>query len=98
MYYKLIDAIDTPITLNVARRVNGYTKYGYLRLNPGTKYELPEDESVLDAIKEAKKTVRYSKKAEDALKACGAVYEKKMCPTCGGKVLKIEYYLVEVVE
>ena len=98
MYYKLIDVIDVPMTLNVARKVNGYTKYGHIRLLPDTKYEIPTEEGLLDSLKEATTKVRWSQELENALKACGAQYSVQMCPSCGGRVKKIEYHVVEVVE
>lgn len=97
-YFKLIDAIDVPINLNVVTRENGITAYKRLRLLPGKKYEVPEDKVLLQSITEATTRVKYTQAFIDALDACGARYEIKMCPTCSGRVKKIEYHVVEVVE
>ena len=98
MYYKLIDAIDVPKNLSVVTRVGSAVKYDKLRLDPGKKYEIPEDETLFKAIKDATETTRYTPEREAALKACGAKYEKKLCKSCGGKVLKLVYHVVEVVD
>lgn len=98
MYYKLVDVIDVPMTLNVARKVKGYTKYGHIRLHPGMKYEIPTEEGLLDALKEATTKTRWSRELEEAMKAMNVNYRVIQCPTCGGRVKKIEYHVVEVVE
>lgn len=98
MYYKLVDVIDVPLTLNVARKVNGYTKYGHIRLNPNTKYEIPTEEGLLDSLKEATTKVKWTKELEEAMKAANVDYKIVQCPSCGGRVKKIEYHVVEVVE
>ena len=99
-YYKLIDAIDVPKNFSITERVNGYTKYRSIRLLPHKKYDIDElpNREVLEQLKKATDKIRYTPKYEEALKACGASYELKMCPTCGGKVKKIVYHVVEVVE
>ena len=97
-YYKLIDAIDVPVSLNVVTRENGRTTYKRMRLDPGVKYAIPDDPTLFQSIDEATTRVKYSKAFEDALQACGARYKVKMCPSCSGRVKKIEYHVVEVVE
>lgn len=97
-YYKLIDAIDTPVNLNVVTRENGVTAYKRMRLNPGKKYAIPDDKTLFQSITEATTRIRYSEAFIKALDDCHARYEVKMCPSCGGRVKKIEYHLVEVVE
>ncbi len=96
-YYKLIDAIKTPRNLSVVTRVGSAVKYGRLHLDAGKKYELPDNDVLLKAITDATETVKYSAGLEEALIACGAEYEKKKCSSCGGKVLKLKYHVVEVV-
>lgn len=97
MYYKLIDAIDVPKNLSVVTRKGSAVRYGKIRLDPGKKYEIPEDETLLKSLKDAMETTRYTPEREAALKACHANYEKKVCKSCGGKVLKLVYHVVEVV-
>lgn len=97
-YYKLIDAIDTPVSLNVVTRENGVTAYKRMRLDPGVKYAIPNDTTLFESIDGATTRIKYTEAFENALKACGARYKVKMCPSCGGRVKKIEYHVVEVVE
>lgn len=97
-YYKLIDAIDTPVSLNVVTRENGITAYKRMRLDPGVKYAIPDDTTLFESIDGATTRVKYTEAFENALKNCGARYKVKMCPSCGGRVKKIEYHVVEVVE
>lgn len=98
MYYKLIDMIDQPKTLSVVVRSGSSISYGHIRLDPGRKYEIPEDEVLLKSLKDATETVRYTPEKEDALKRSGASYEKKLCQSCGGRVVKLVYHVVEVVD
>lgn len=97
-YYKLIDAVDVPRTVTVATRENNRTEYKRIRLEPHKKYELPSDTLLLEELKKATLRVKYSPEYEEILKKCGARYEVKLCPSCGGRVRKIEYHIVEVVE
>lgn len=97
--YKLISAIDVPMTLNVATLSNGYTKYGHIRLIPGKIYELPEnDPPLVNSLRKAKLKKNYSVELEEALKKTNTPYEVKMCQSCGGRVKKIEYSVVEIIE
>ena len=97
--YKLISAIDVPMTLNVATLSNGYTKYGHIRLIPGKIYELPEnDPPLVNSLRKAKLKKNYSIELEQALTDAGVDFEVKMCPSCGGRVKKIEYPVVEIIE
>lgn len=97
--YKLIDAITVPITLSVATQKSGYVRYGYMRLEPNKVYEVPEgDDIMLTSLKNAKSKKPYSEDLENSLIACGATYKVEYCKSCGGRVRKIEYYVVEVNE
>lgn len=98
MYYKLIDAIDQPKNLSVVTRQGSAVHYGRIRLEPGKKYEIPEDEVLLKALTDATEKVRFTPEREAALKACNANYEKKVCPSCGGRVTNLIYHVVEVVD
>jgi len=97
-YYKLIDAITSPQRLNAVGNVNGARRYVRITLYPNKKYELPEDELLLHSILDQKVRVKYSKEIENSLKAAGVEYTVKKCPSCSGKVLKIEYKIVEVCD
>lgn len=101
MYCKLIDAIATPQTLNLARtkdyggrKVASYTPVRFL---PGEKYEVPDDDLFLQSILNCKKLENYTPEKEAALKGCGCSYEVKMCRSCGGRRKKIEYNVLEVI-
>ena len=98
MYYQLISPIKVPKTLNVIQSKNGYHKHGYMRLDPGKKYEVPDDPVLFEAITSAKEKTRYSKDLENALKEAGVEYKVSICGGCGGRARKLEYKLVEVVE
>lgn len=97
-YYKLISAITTPQRLNVVGNINGSRRYCRITLEPGKEYEIPEDELLWQSIKECKVRVKYDKGLENILKSSGAAYTVKKCPSCGGRVLKLEYNLVEVCD
>lgn len=97
--YKLIDAIKVPLTISVASKKDGYVRYGYTRLEPNKVYEVPEGDTVLlNSLKNAKSKKGYSEKLEALLQECGANYKVEYCQSCGGKVRKIEYYVIEVME
>ena len=83
-----------------ARRTvsNDSSSYSWVRSGPGKQYdEHIEDPVFVNALKGANKRVTYTPEREEALKKCGAKYEVKVCKSCGGKVKKIDIWLVEVV-
>lgn len=98
MYYKLIDAINTPKDLSVVTRNGSAVRYGRMRLEPKKKYEIPEDKTLWESILNAKEKTRWTKEREDLLKETGAKYSVVRCKSCGGRVLKLEYNVVEVVD
>lgn len=97
MYYKLVDAVDQPTSLSIVKRDGSSVKYCTIRLEPGKKYEIPEKD-ILDQLLKARKQIPYSARAEETLRSMGVAYEKKVCKSCGGKVLKLEYNVVEVID
>lgn len=97
-YYKLIDAVSESVTLNLPYMRDGVKVYKFFVLRPGKQYdEHIEDPVFVNALKGASKRVTYTPEREEALKKCGAKYEVKVCKSCGGKVKKIDIWLVEVV-
>ena len=98
MYYKLIDAIETPKDLSVVTRNGSTVRYGRMRLMPKTKYAIPEDEALWNSIKNARETTKWTAQREEILKRFNVPYELKRCKSCGGKVLKLEYKVVEVCD
>lgn len=97
-YYKLIDAITSAQRLNVVGNVDGARRYAHIALEPGKKYEIPSDELLWKSILDCKVRVKYDRAIEETLKATGTKYSIKQCPSCGGRVKKIEYHLVEVCD
>lgn len=98
MYYKLIDPIQVPKNLNLAGRENGLLRYRVIRLVPGKKYKIPEDQTLLEELKGVTESEKYTEGKEAALKRCGIPYEIVYCKSCGGRIRKLKYHLVEVVE
>lgn len=97
--YRLNKAETVAVTLYmmpITRR--GVVTYNnYQRLEPGKVYET-DDEATIRYLKEKMQIIRYTKEIENALKEAGVSYETEMCRSCGGKVKKIKYKLVEVIE
>lgn len=99
MQYRLISIETIPVTLRMFPQTkNGRVSYNhYQRLEPGKTYET-QDPAQISYLKEHKEKVRYNKSLESALKDIGADFEVIFCKSCGGRVRKIEYRNVEVVE
>lgn len=98
--FKLIDAISVPMTMYhlASKPKNVITYDNHMRLEPKKLYKLPEDEILAKSIRNYTVQHRYTPELEDALKACNATYEVKLCKSCGGKVKKIKYNIIEVIE
>ncbi|WP_236674767.1 hypothetical protein [Enterococcus sp. BWR-S5] len=97
-YFKLITGIDTAMTLNVARTENGQAVYSHVRLNPGERYELGDDDLFIQSLKQAKAERRYSKQLETQLKASGIDYTQSICKSCGGKATRLSYSVIEIID
>lgn len=101
--YRLIKAQKTPVTLyNVAKTkvLNNksiVTYSNFIRLSPNEEYET-DDAAMLVWFKSYKRKDRYTKELEDALKSANVPYETEMCRSCGGKVKKLVYRVVEVYD
>lgn len=102
MYCKLIDAITTPLTLNLAHTKEyagrQIATYKPIKFVPGEKYEVPDDELFIRSLKACTKKDPYSAELEEILTKYGVPYEIVMCKSCGGRKKKIEYNVVEVIE
>lgn len=96
--YHLIEPIKTRTQVNIAEKTKGYLQYRYIVLDPEQDYPLPEDETFLKSLKTAKFRKPYDRALEDVLKAYNIPYELEMCKSCGGRVKKIVYNPIEVVE
>lgn len=99
MRYRLIDIETSPITLRMfPETVNGHVSYGHWqRLEPGKVYET-EDPAQIQYLREYTVKVRYNTEIEQSLKSAGVPYEVIRCRSCGGRIRKIEYSNIEVME
>lgn len=101
--YKLNKAENVQVTINnVAKTkvVNGkaiVTYNNFIRLAPNMVYET-DDEAMLNFFRSYRRKVRYNATLEQTLKANNVPYEIEYCKSCGGKVKKISYAVVEVME
>lgn len=101
--YRLNSAEKVQVTINnVAKTkiINGkpiVTYSNYIRLVPGTVYKT-DDEAMLNFFRTYRRKVRYNSELEQALKNNNVPYETEYCKSCGGKIKKISYQLVEVME
>lgn len=101
--YRLNKAEKVSVTINnVAKTkiINGksiVTYSNYIRLAPNTVYKT-DDEAMLNFFRAYKRKVRYTAEIERALKENGVPYEIEMCRSCGGKIKKISYRVVEVLD
>lgn len=96
--YKLIDGITAPQTIKIAERINKVTRYARMILKPNVTYEHDDDDIFKAALKDAKVQVRYTPEMENMLKDNKVPYDVKVCKSCGGKMRKLEYCAVEVIE
>lgn len=101
--YRLNKAETVPVTINhIAKTkiINGkaiVTYNNFTRLAPDKVYET-DDEAMLDFFRTYRRKERYSASLETALKESGVPYEIEYCRSCGGKVKKISYQMIEVLE
>ena len=103
MKYRLNKAEKVPIPLyNVAKTktINGkdiITYNHWIRLIPGEEYET-DDPAMIRWFREYRREERWSSSLESALKSANVPYETRMCKSCGGRVKKISYQVVEVID
>lgn len=97
--YRLNVAETVPVTLYMMpiTRQGKVTYNNYLRLEPGKVYET-DDVATIAYLKEKMQTVKYKESIENALKSANIDYEIEFCRSCGGRVKKIKYHLIEVIE
>ena len=101
--YRLNKAEKVRVLINnVAKTkvINGksiVTYSNYINLVPGVVYKT-DDEAMLNFFRNYKRKVRYNAEVERALKENNVPYEIEMCRSCGGKIKKISYNPVEVME
>ena len=73
------------------------TYSNYINLVPGKTYET-DDEAMLSFFRAYRRKVRYNAEIERALKECNVPYDIEYCRSCGGKIRKISYQVVEVLD
>lgn len=101
--YKLNDAekVRTLIqTLPITKTINGrevVTWNNHTYLVPGKVYET-DDKAMIEFFKTYKRKVRHTAGIEEALKSANVPYEIEWCRSCGGRVKKISYKVVEVLD
>lgn len=97
-YFKLIDAIDTITTLNVASQKEGVTAYSHIRLKPGERYELGDDKVFRQSLKNIQIERPYSQQLVNELTCLNIDYTESFCKSCGGRIKKISYVAIEFIE
>ena len=101
--YRLNKAEKVSVTINNVAKTKDYngksivTYSNYIRLAPNTVYKT-DDEAMLNFFRTYKRKVRYTAEIERALQENGVPYEIEMCRSCGGKIKKISYRVVEVLD
>nr|WP_216682564.1 hypothetical protein [Enterococcus innesii] len=98
--YNLIKAITTSQQVRVAKTSENQNRskivYGVMRLEPGEVYELEDDPIFLDSLEKLRVSKRYSESLEKELTAAGVDFKVDQCRSCGGRVKKLIYNIVEV--
>lgn len=101
--YRLNNAEKVRVLINnvaKTKTMNGrsvVTYSNYINLVPGVIYET-DDEAMLNFFENYKRKVRYNAELEKALKLNKVPYEVEYCRSCGGKIKKISYKVVEVLK
>lgn len=98
-HYRLISAVTIPMNVDVCWRKNGATVYGFVRLEPGEEYDLPDDDDLLKkSLEDATAKVTYTKSFEETLKKANVSYEV-VPPSCRcKKTPTIVFHDVEVYD
>lgn len=95
------EKIETQINnVAVTKNINGrdiVTWSNYMRLVPGKVYET-DDKAMIEFFKSYTRKVRHTAGIEEALKSAKVPYEIEYCRSCGGRVKKISYKVVEVFD
>lgn len=101
--YRLNSAETLPNTINnvaVTKRVGNkevVTYSNYVRLVPGKEYET-DDPAMINFLKTYRRKVRHNDTLEANLASSGVPYDIEYCKSCGGRVKKINYQVVEVYD
>ena len=101
--YRLNKAEKVRVLINnvaKTKHINGrdvVTYSNYMNLVPGVIYKT-DDEAMLNFFRNYKRKVRYNAELERALRENKVPYDVEYCRSCGGKVKKISYKVVEVLK
>ena len=101
--YRLNKAEKVSVTVNnvaKTKEINGkpiVTYSNYIRLAPNEVYKT-DDEAMLNFFRQYKQKVRYTAEIERALKENNVPYDIEYCRSCGGKIKKISYHPIEVLD
>lgn len=99
--YWLNKAEIVPVTINNVAKTKKIgnrdvvTYSNYIKLVPGKVYTT-DDTAMLNFFKSYSRKVRYNAEIERALKENNVPYDIELCRSCGGKIKKISYKVVEV--
>lgn len=97
--YRLVKAQDARKTFYLPHRENGKAVYRNHTLEPNTRYSTHADDDIfIAALKKSVLQVKYTPEREEALRMYGIPYEVELCKACGGKVKKLKYCPVEVID
>lgn len=97
-YFELKDSIKQSVTVNAVMDVNGIKTYGFVLVVPGKRYALGTDPTLLSTLKAFSIESKYSPELVEQLKASGIEYDEHVCKSCGGRVKKLSYSPLEIVE
>lgn len=99
MKYKLNDVITTPSVFYVQQSTgNGKFRWGSIRLVPDKIYETDDKKLIESLSVRGYMRVPYNEALENKLKEHGKDYQIEVCKSCGGRVKKIKYHAVEILE
>lgn len=99
MKYKLNDVITTPSVFYVQQSTgNGKVRWGSIRLVPDKIYETDDKKLIESLSVRGHMKVPYNESLENKLKDLGKEYTVELCKSCGGRVKKIKYHAVEILE
>lgn len=97
-YYALVDGHPRH-EARITEIQNNRLVYGKIILEPGVKYSLSiKDDKFLESIKNHRVEITNSVNNEMMIKGFGLEPEYKRCAACGGRIKKLIYNPITVVE
>ena len=100
MRFKLIDVVDTPLTISYMEKRGSSRVYTHKTFQPGKVYELDtDDELARDTLLKAESTIVGKKSMIEAFDEAGIEYRlKKPTCACQKKPVIVFHPVVEVTE